>query len=110
VSSFGTGGGGGSFDSGTNQVLTADHNPATGWSPVDPVCYLRGTRSLTPSGEIPVERLRVGDLVTTVSGAHRPLRWIGFGRTLVTPRNQDRARPVVVRRHALGEFVPRAAI
>jgi hypothetical protein len=56
---------------------------------------------------MPVEQLRVGDRVTTMSGERQPLRWIGFGRTLVTPRNQDRATPVVVRRHALGEFVPR---
>ena len=102
----GGGGGGGSYDGGTNQVLLADHNSGNGLVTIDPVCYLRGTRILTPSGEMPVERLRVGDLVTTVSGAQRPLRWIGFGRTLITARNQDRARPVVVRRHALREFVP----
>jgi hypothetical protein len=56
---------------------------------------------------VPVETLRPGDRVTTMSGAHRALRWVGAGRTLVTPRNKDRVAPVVVRRHAIREFVPR---
>jgi hypothetical protein len=103
---YGGGGGGGSLDNGTNQLLVAAENSGNGLVTIDPVCYLRGTHILTPSGEVKVETLRPGDLVTTVSGRHRPLRWIGFGRTLVTPRNRNRATPVVVRRHALGERVP----
>ena len=71
------------------------------------LCFLRGTRIATPNGEVPVEDLRIGDPVRTLSGAARPLRWIGMGRTLVTPRNRDRATPVVVRRHALADYVPR---
>jgi hypothetical protein len=103
---YGGGGGGGSLNNGTNQVLAAAENSGNGLVTIDPVCYLRGTHILTPSGEVKVETLRPGDLVTTVSGRHRTLRWIGFGRTLVTPRNRNRATPVVVRRHALGERVP----
>jgi hypothetical protein len=72
-----------------------------------PPCFLAGTRITTPGGEVAVETLLEGDLVTTISGAHRKLRWVGRGRTLVTPRNRDRATPVVVRKHALGEYVPR---
>jgi Hint domain len=106
---YGGGGGGGSFDGGANKTLVTAENSSSGLVTIDlePPCFLRGTHILTPAGEVPVETLRAGDLVTTVSGAHRPLRWIGFGRTLVTPRNRDRATPVVVRRHALGEFLPR---
>ncbi len=69
-------------------------------------CYLAGTHILTPSGEVPVERLRAGDLVTTASGAYRPIRWLGAGRTLVTPQNRDFATPVVVRKNALADNVP----
>ena len=70
------------------------------------MCFLAGTHILTPLGEVAVETLRPGDLVTSVSGEQRKLRWIGCGRTLVTPRNRDRASPVVVRRHALADNVP----
>ena len=40
-------------------------------------CYLRGTRVATPDGEVAVETLAIGDLITTASGAVRPVRWIG---------------------------------
>ena len=60
----------------------------------------------TPTGEAPVETLKPGDLVRTFRGEVRPLRWVGYGCTLVTPRNRDRTTPVVVRRHALAENVP----
>jgi Hint domain len=73
---------------------------------VEPACFLAGTHIRTDRGEVPVETLRPGDTVMTASGAARKLRWIGTGRTLITPRNRDRATPVVVRRHALGECVP----
>nr|MDA8252975.1 Hint domain-containing protein [Rhodospirillales bacterium] len=73
----------------------------------DPPCFLAGTHIATPRGEVPVETLRRGDLVTTHDGKQRRLRWVGFGRTAVTPRNRDRATPVVVRRHALADGVPR---
>src|SRR5579871_4619649 len=55
---------------------------------------------------MPVELLEVGDHVTTLSGERKSLRWIGVGRTLVTPFNSERCAPVVVRRGALAENVP----
>ncbi len=93
-------------DSFTFTVQNEFGQAATGTVNVSVVCFLRGTRILTPQGEVPVEDLRIGDRVRTFSGAARKLRWIGMGRALVTPRNRDRATPVVVRRHALAEFVP----
>jgi hypothetical protein len=41
------------------------------------VCYARGTRILTPLGEVPIERLSPGDPVTTASGKVVPIIWIG---------------------------------
>ena len=40
-------------------------------------CFCPGTLIRTPGGDVPVERLVAGDLVTTIDGAARPVRWIG---------------------------------
>ena len=42
-----------------------------------PLCFASGTLIRTAEGDRAVERLRVGDLAVTASGAARPIRWIG---------------------------------
>ncbi len=39
-------------------------------------CYLKGTMIDTPDGISRIEDLEVGDLVTTASGAFKPVKWI----------------------------------
>lgn len=41
------------------------------------VCFLMGTHILTPRGEVTIESLTSGDLVSTVDGQPRPAKWIG---------------------------------
>jgi hypothetical protein len=71
------------------------------------LCYLRGTRILTPTGEVPVEALRAGDLVLTRNGGVQKLRWIGrqdyAGRFIA--RNPGKI-PVCIHPGALGGNQP----
>ena len=75
---------------------------------VELLCYLRGTRILTPAGEVPVERLALGDPVVTRFGGYQKIKWIG--RQSFTSRfirnNQDKI-PVRIRPAALGNSLPK---
>jgi hypothetical protein len=41
------------------------------------VCFVQGTLIATADGDIPVEDLKVGDLVETLDRGQQPLRWVG---------------------------------
>lgn len=70
------------------------------------LCFLEGTLIATPSGDVPVETLRIGDPVVTHDGRVVPVRWLG--RRQVFPRFADplRAFPIRICQHALGENMP----
>ena len=70
------------------------------------VCFAAGTRIATPTGEAPVDRLAIGDVVLTAQGNARPIIWIGTGRVLATRGRRSAATPVIVRRGALADNVP----
>jgi hypothetical protein len=75
--------------------------------PAAPVCYLRGTRIRTPEGEPRIEELKIGDLVVTLSGESKPIKWIGRQRFKKSsecwPRDFE---PIRISRFALDERSP----
>lgn len=78
--------------------LTADAAP----------CFVTGTRIRTPSGEVPVELLRVGDLVVTAdSDMPQPVVWIGHRHLQLGHRRQRQSLwPVRVAANALADGLP----
>lgn len=75
------------------------------------ICYLNGTLIATPGGEVPVETLRVGDLVLTADHGPQPLVWTSS--SLVTRDQIDLApnrRPIRIEAGALGPGLPRRAV
>jgi hypothetical protein len=72
------------------------------------VCFAAGTMIDTPAGEMRVEKLVAGDLVTTLHNGARPVKWIGKGNVLSTRGRRTAATPVIVRKGALGKNQPHA--
>ena len=62
------------------------------------VCFTRGTMIATPSGEVAIEELKVGDMVLTRDHGPQPLRWIGSRKVPA----EGRLAPVVFREGAIG--------
>jgi hypothetical protein len=75
-----------------------------------PLCFLAGTRIQTDRGEVPVERLAIGDNAITLGGLARPIAWIGKGRVLSTRFRRTAASPVILRKGALADNVPNAEL
>ena len=71
-----------------------------------PPCFIAGALIATPSGDVKVEDLRRGDLVSTVSGESRPVLWIGLRKVSTDGDDATRAFPVRIRRGALADNVP----
>ncbi len=110
-----------SLSNGGFVIAWSDESRATGdtsdlavraqiYSFVAPSCYLAGSLVYTKRGDLPVEQLRIGDLVLVSSGKYRPIRWIGVttipARLISTPEAERVCLPVIVRKGAVHKNVP----
>jgi hypothetical protein len=98
----------------TEHVSTGQFDPnLTNWDLTTHMavsnCFLAGTRLLTPEGEVAVEQLQVGDLVTTlVAGEQvaKPVTWIGHRSVKPGDLRADDAHPVRIKTGAIADMVP----
>lgn len=72
-----------------------------------PICFTAGTMILTPSGEVAIETLSRGDLVTDIDGVAHKVRWIGQ-RRLSLPKSGyfDKWRPIRIAADTFGDGCP----
>lgn len=85
---------------------TIDHNKTLGGGRASP-CFTTGTRILTSHGEIPVEALRIGDVVIRHDGTGAPITWIGRRRlNLINHPAPHTVQPVLIRAGALQDWMP----
>lgn len=81
--------------------------PAQVISHIEVACLMRGTLVRTPAGEIPVERLAVGDEVLTIDGAAERIKWIGrraYSRPFL--ERGEKIAPILFEAGSLGEGQP----
>ncbi|MGC1504896.1 MAG: Hint domain-containing protein [Sulfitobacter sp.] len=70
------------------------------------VCFAAGTLILTPRGEVPVESLCKGDLVTTMDHGPRRIRLV-VTRRLKFPASPEKHKPIEIKADTLGLDCPK---
>ena len=72
----------------------------------DAPCFCAGTMITAPHGDVAVETLAAGDLVTTTDGQHRAVRWVGHRAVATRFADKLKAMPVRIKAGALGDSLP----
>ncbi|MEP7456740.1 Hint domain-containing protein [Phyllobacterium sp. SB3] len=70
-------------------------------------CFVRGTLIATPTGEIAVERLKAGDLISSLNNGTVAVKWVG--NRAIDPKTLDKPRndlPVRILAGAIAEDMP----
>jgi hypothetical protein len=70
------------------------------------LCFAKGTRIATPSGDTAVEDLKIGDSATTGEGREVAVKWIGHQTVSTRFGPAERLMPVRFAAGSLGEGVP----
>ncbi len=97
----------GAYGSGTNSGNWDFVEVGIDDSTFDVVCFTKGTRLETISGNVKVEDLNTGDVLQTFIGTSALVRWIGYREISksVLVRN-EKLLPVRIRKGALGNGLP----
>ncbi len=70
-------------------------------------CFCEGTLIRTPRGDVPVQNLRVGDMVTTLKHGAQPILWRGARKMdAATLAAEPQNRPVRIPEGLLGNYAP----
>jgi hypothetical protein len=75
-------------------------------SPGHAVCFMAGTAIATPSGEVVVEALKAGDLVSLSDGRVAPISWLGIQTVSTIFTDKLRTSPIRIKAGALAEGLP----
>jgi hypothetical protein len=70
------------------------------------ICFCVGTLIDTPDGEVQVQKLHPGDIVSTAHNGPRKVTWVGVGKVLATRGKRSAGTPVIVLKGALADNVP----
>lgn len=74
-------------------------------------CFAAGTRIDTVDGAIAVDDLRQGDMVLTLDGRSRPVRWVGCRHVDIQHHHApEQVLPIRIEAHAFGPSLPRRAL
>lgn len=92
---------------GTNNSTLSIEGGINGAALVVAPCFCRGTHIRTPRGEVLVENLRIGDVVTTAYTGVQHIKWIGF-RSYTSSFICDNSSvlPICIKVNALGDGIP----
>ncbi|BDW87053.1 Hint domain-containing protein [Roseicyclus marinus] len=72
------------------------------------ICFARGTLIQTERGEVPVQDLRLGDMVLTADHGMQPVRWLAVRRLSAGDlAGAPHLRPIRIRAGVLGPDLPR---
>jgi hypothetical protein len=89
----------------TSSVTITNGDQVNGSQSSSDICFMPGTMIRTPTGEVAVEALKIGDLVETVDGRSIPVRWIGR-QTVSRHFGGDLRLPICLKANALSDTVP----
>ncbi|GLR67719.1 hypothetical protein GCM10010909_24000 [Acidocella aquatica] len=109
---FNSGGGqdGQQGDDGQGGATTLTLQPTVGWNLLgatgSPACFMAGTAIRTPSGDVAVETLKTGDLVSLNDGRAATVAWIGRQTISMVFADPLRVLPIRIRANALEDGAP----